>query len=115
LEELAPGSSATFNVTVRPKLFGTYESTRARLKYNNGIQLSGEEMEPEVKHGYSSSLGKIRIVSLAEDTRNNNYFVKEWLVFLVLCGIPTMGPFVLWQKTRHTPNEAREYGKKKSH
>lgn len=100
LDELAPGSSTSFNVTVRPKLYGVYESTRARIKYNNGLLLTQEELEPEVKHGYSSSLGRVRIISLAEFTRSTNYFIREWLTFAILFGIPTVIPFVLWKQSR---------------
>lgn len=112
LDELTPGSSTTFNVTVRPKLFGIYESTRARIKYNNGMILSAEE-EPEVKHGYSSSLGRIRIISAAEHARNTEYFLKQWLVFFALYGVAVVGPFVLWQKSRQSKS-AKSAGKKKS-
>jgi hypothetical protein len=46
----------SFNVTVKPKLFGIYESTRARIKYNSGsIEIDG--VDPDVRHGYSTSLG----------------------------------------------------------
>ena len=109
-DELAPGSSTSYNVTVRPKLYGMYESTRARIKYNNGLLLTSEELEPEVKHGYSTSLGRVRIISKVEDDRNNNYFVREWLTFLILYGLPTMIPYVLWQKARsqHTHNDRKK-------
>eukprot|EP01035_Chromulina_nebulosa_P017407 gene17407-22956_t len=37
LDELSPGSHALFQVTIRPKLHGIYESTRARIKYYSGL------------------------------------------------------------------------------
>eukprot|EP01036_Dinobryon_divergens_P023719 gene23719-32100_t len=46
LEELAPGAQASFNVTVRPKLFGIYESTRARIKYLNSAAVEMEGVDP---------------------------------------------------------------------
>lgn len=122
LEELSPGASTSFNVTVRPKLFGVYESTRARIRYRNGQSLSPEETDGssnnnnndvEIKQGYSTSLGRIRIISLAEDIRNNEYFIKQWLVFAVLYGLPTIIPFTIWQKTRKERLESLAGGDRK--
>lgn len=97
-EDIAPGGQISFNVTVRPKLFGMYESTRARLKYTFGVPM--DDVEPEYRHGYSTSLGRTRIISAAEDARNNDYFVKQWVVFAAIYAIPTVVPFLLWKKTR---------------
>jgi hypothetical protein len=69
VESLAPGVGFSFNVTVVPKLFGVYESTRARMRYFNaepsGIE-SEEQLEDAdivVKSAYSSSMGRIKIIS----------------------------------------------------
>jgi hypothetical protein len=69
VESLAPGLGFSFNVTVVPKLFGVYESTRARMRYFNaepsGIE-SEEQLEDAdivVKSAYSSSMGRIKIIS----------------------------------------------------
>ena len=48
-----------------------------------------EGVEQEFKHGYSTSLGRLRIISAAEEARNNDYFVKQWVVFAVLSAVPT--------------------------
>jgi hypothetical protein len=57
-DELAPGALLSFNITVRPKLFGTYESTRARIRYSSSIII--EDVEEDIRGGYSTSLGKSR-------------------------------------------------------
>jgi hypothetical protein len=93
------GGQATFNVTVQPKLYGVYESTRARLKYGNGaVEIEG--VEPDVRTGSSTSLGRIRIESAAEFERRTSWHVREYGVFAVLFGIPSLIPFVLWRATR---------------
>jgi hypothetical protein len=109
LDELPPGVTKSYNVTVRPKLYGVYESTRARMKYNNGNHLSEDELEPEIKQGYSSSLGRIRIISKVEDDRNNEYFIKQWIIFALIYGIPTLIPFMLWKKNKDSFPVASEF------
>lgn len=89
------GSQASFNVTVRPRLYGIYESTRARIKYGSGtVEIEG--VEPDFRNGYSTSLGRIKIISAAEYERSSSYHVKEWSVFALLYSLPTVLPFVLW-------------------
>jgi hypothetical protein len=86
-------------VTVRPKLYGVYESTRARIKYGNGaVEIEG--VEPDVRSGYSTSLGRIKIESAAEYERRTSLHLREYGVFAVLFGIPTLVPFLLWRATR---------------
>lgn len=97
--ELAPGAQVSFNVTVRPKLFGVYESTRARLKYAFGVPM--DDVEPETRHGYSTSLGRTRIISAAEDARNNDHFVQQWVTFAAIYAIPTLIPFLLWNQSKN--------------
>jgi hypothetical protein len=79
-------------------LFGIYESTRARIKYATGAEIEG--VEQEFKHGYSTSLGRLRIISAAEEARNNDYFVKQWVVFAALSAVPTLIPYFLWKKAK---------------
>ena len=93
------GGHASFNVTVRPKLFGVYESTRARIKYGNGaVEMEG--VEPDVRSGFSTSLGRIRIESSAEFERRTSLHIREYGVFAALFAIPTLVPFLLWRATR---------------
>lgn len=88
-----------FNVTVKPKLFGVYESTRARIKYGSGaVEIEG--IEAESRSGYSTSLGKVRIESTAEFQRRTSLHLREWGVFGVLYGIPLVLPFLLWRATK---------------
>lgn len=87
-------------MTVRPKLFGVYESTRAKIKYGSGtVEMEG--VEPEYRSGYSTSLGRIKIESAGEYERRTSYHVREYTLFGVLYAIPTVIPFFLWRAT-HT-------------
>jgi hypothetical protein len=84
---------------VRPKLYGIYESTRARIKYGNGaVEIDG--VDPDVRRGYSTSLGRIKIMSAAEYARKTSYHMREFLVFGLLYSVPLTVPFFLWRATR---------------
>lgn len=99
IDDLAPGDSMTFNVTVQPKLYGTYDSTRARIKYSsNALEMDG--VETEYRLGYSTSLGRIKIISNAEAVRNVSYFIKEWAIFTTLCSLVTLFPLYKWLLSR---------------
>jgi hypothetical protein len=90
---------ATFNVTVRPKVNGQYESTRARVRYNPSPIIM-EDVEPDYKSGYSSSLGRIRIISPAEHLRNTSYQWKEWSLFAVSFAALTLLPMYYWLSSK---------------
>lgn len=88
-----------FNVILKPKLFGYYESTRATIKYGAGaVEIEG--VEAEYRSGYSTSLGVIKIESTAEFERRTSYHFREWGVFAALYSIPMVIPFFLWRATR---------------
>jgi hypothetical protein len=94
------GSQASFNVTVRPKLFGIYESTRARIKYINSALNEMEGVESDYRSGYSTSLGRIKIISAAEYARKSSYYIREWSVLLAVLSLTSLLPFVIWIITR---------------
>lgn len=95
LDELVPGGEALFNITVKPKLYGVYESTRAKIKYGSGaVEMEG--VEPDYRNGYSTSLGRIKIISAAEFERSSSYHLREWCMFGLLYAVPTFIPFLLW-------------------
>lgn len=99
VEELAAGAKVSFNTTVMPILFGVYESTRARIKYESGtVEMDG--LEPDYRNGFSTSLGRIKIVSAAENLRNTSYYFKEWSLFAFLYSIPTLIPLYLWMSSK---------------
>lgn len=93
-EELAPGAQTTFNVTIRPKLYGVYESTRARLRYSATIALDG--VDPELKQGLSTSLGRVRIISKEEHKRNWQFFATHWSIFAAAVVLPVFVPLLTW-------------------
>ena len=71
LDELDVNEKISFNATVSPKLHGIYESTRARVKYSSGAITKTEEEEDgenadDPMLGFSTSMGKIRILSVEE-------------------------------------------------
>eukprot|EP01038_Epipyxis_sp_PR26KG_P008441 gene8441-11418_t len=97
LEELVPGGQSVFNVTVRPKLYGVYESTRARIKYNSGVtEEDTDSTLIEVRNGYSTSLGRIKIISAAEYLRVSSYNLKEWGIFAFSYGLIIVIPTILY-------------------
>ncbi|KAJ1415368.1 translocon-associated protein subunit beta [Ochromonadaceae sp. CCMP2298] len=101
LEELAPGAQASFNVTVRPKLYGIYESTRAKIKYGSGVmEVEIEGVEPDFRSGYSTSLGRIKIISSAEHERSISYHLRALSLFGIIYAVPTFIPFLLWLATK---------------
>ncbi len=98
-DEIQPGGQVTFNVTVRPKLYGIYESTRARIKYNSGMPAYDTDDE-DIRRGSSSSLGRTRIISSAEYIRSTSYFVKEWSLFAAGFAAAIAYPFHQWWHQR---------------
>lgn len=117
LEELGPGAQSQFNVTVRPKLSGTYESTRARIQYVSGSahieEVDSESEGQDVRQGYSTSLGRTRIISQLEYSRNDQYYMRQWAIFFTIYAVPTVLPFFLWRKAKNT--FARSPAEKTSH
>lgn len=100
IEELAPGSQTSFNVTIRPKLFGLYESTRARLRYNPSVPLDGVELE--LKQAQSTSLGRVRIISKGEFARNWQFFTMHWSIFAILSIAPVFVPLFMWSSSTNS-------------
>lgn len=56
-----------------------YEATRAKIKYNPSTIVM-EDVEPDVRNGFSTSLGKIQIISVAEQVRLANKVNRDWLL-----------------------------------
>ena len=94
VDEVAPGATVTFNVTVKPKISGSYDSTRAQLLYTSGAFVADEAdgIEEERRKGTSTSLGRLKIISTAEHLRRTSYNVKEWTVFLGLYALACVAP-----------------------
>jgi hypothetical protein len=98
---LFTGAQASFNVTVRPKLYGIYESTRAKIKYGSGVmEVEIEGVEPDFRSGYSTSLGRIKIISSAEHERSISYHLRALSLFGIIYAVPTFIPFLLWLATK---------------
>jgi hypothetical protein len=90
-DEILPGEKFEFNVTVVPKLFGIYESTRARMRYTSGEAPEGEEEEESfvvTKNGYSSSIGRVRILSTDEHMKQQIASYSKWASLVAVVVIP---------------------------
>eukprot|EP01041_Mallomonas_annulata_P002125 gene2125-4149_t len=101
VEEVPPGGQTTLNVTVIPKLYGVYESTRAKIKYfNDALGDSEDSADGRLRNGYSTSLGRIRIVSAIENLRATSYYFKDWIYFVGLYSVAIVIPFLIWWSTK---------------
>ena len=56
-----------------------YEATRAKIKYNPSTIVM-EDVAPDLRSGFSTSLGKIQIISVTEQTRLANKVTRDWLL-----------------------------------
>ena len=91
-DEISPGKTESKNVTIVPKSSGDYVFTRARITYSDGSG-SGDDLDvdPETgdligkkRTGHSTSIGRVKILSLLESQRLN-LFTMIGLSVLVLC------------------------------
>ncbi len=90
VDDLSPNSEYKFNVTVTPKMPFNYESSRARIRYNSGME---DSEEPDIRLGSSSSLGRVRVLSKMEYIKLTSYYVKEWIVFALGFAAAIILPF----------------------
>jgi hypothetical protein len=114
--ELDVGDQIEHSVTVSPKIHGIYESTRARVKYSSGALSSssssseedgievtdaGDEMD-EPMHGFSTNLGRVRILSVEDHLRTSSMHVLEWAVFMISVVAAVVIPWNTWRVARST-------------
>jgi hypothetical protein len=117
LDEIAAGKHATFTVTVVPKLFGTYESTRARIKYSGGQATSTDfdvdSIDMGKRSGYSTSLGKIKILSDKEYLNSKAIDYSSWFFYIAtLTILGLIGYYLFVQITKK--NQKTGNSKKRS-
>ena len=98
IDELAPGKSVTLNVTVAPKLFGMYESTRASIKYNAGTVII-DDVEDDIRRGGSTSLGRVKIISKAEYERTTASKMYQQILFVTLVCAFLYFPYTVWKRS----------------
>lgn len=55
-----------------------------------------EGVDSDYRVGYSSSLGKIRILSTEEHARNTSYYIQEWALFFILYAGLIVVPYLMW-------------------
>ena len=105
-DELDVNEKVSFNVTVSPKVHGIYESTRARVKYSSGAitkteeEVEEEETADEPMMGFSTSLGKIRILSVEAHMKASSSHYLEWVVFVVSVLAAVIIPGNIWRTVR---------------
>uniref|UniRef100_A0A7S2V0Q0 Translocon-associated protein subunit beta n=1 Tax=Fibrocapsa japonica TaxID=94617 RepID=A0A7S2V0Q0_9STRA len=122
-EEIAAGDSEEFTVTVVPQVAGIYEGTRAAVQYSYGTApTSGEEdqggeegeedeeEEGEIKVGYSSTIGRVEIVTADAYLRATSHYVLEWTVFVIGFAFPILIPLIMWQMVKASTE--KQFGKK---
>ena len=103
MSDLPAGAGAVVNLTVIPLQHGVYESTRARLQYYS--EEVEEDMEPSdesMRLGFSSTLGRVKILSPEEHSRISTYYIKEISVLAIAVAFSTVLPFGLWMKSSAT-------------
>ena len=59
-----------------------------------------EGVDIEFREGFSTSLGRMKIISTEEYERASSYHLREWILFALFYSIPTLIPFLLWQATK---------------
>jgi len=101
--KLGVQKSFSFNVTVIPKVTGTYQTSRARVKYfNGGVPLEEDEEydDEDLLTGYSSSPGPVQFLS-AEEYLNSNYSIEviKWACFLIMASATVLAPGLVWLQT----------------
>lgn len=117
VSEISAGDSWSFNVTVVPKLFGIYESTRARMRYVSGEvdPESEEDLDAATRNGYSSTIGRIKIISAEENTKNQTMEAVRYAFLGALFIVPTL--FALYYFNRpeseKTPSKKDKSKKKR--
>lgn len=114
VDELDVGDQIEHSVIVSPKIHGIYESTRARVKYSSGALSSsssssnedgievtdaGDEMD-EPMHGFSTNLGRVRILSVEDHLRTSSVHILEWTVFLISVVAAVVIPWNTWRVAR---------------
>ena len=114
VDELDVGDQVERSVIVSPKIHGIYESTRARVKYSSGAVSSsssssnedgievtdaGDEMD-EPMHGFSTNLGRVRILSVEDHLRTSSVHILEWTVFSISVVAAVVIPWNTWRVAR---------------
>jgi hypothetical protein len=103
LPDIAPGGSGSVNVTVAPKHYGIYESTRARLRYYSVESEVDEETdlaEEDQFSGFSSAMPRVRILSKEEHLRVSSGYLKDWAGFAFFTLFTIGAPFAIWQNKK---------------
>jgi len=95
VEEIGPGNQISLNVTIVPKSSGAFESNRARIKYSS-IEAEDDEEEDDTRSGFSTSLGRIIILSVEEHKRLISSHIPEWILFLIVAGATIAVPGNIW-------------------
>jgi len=91
-EKVEPGANVTHSVIVRPRNFGTFNYTAARLTYYP------TETAKEVKVGFTTSPGEGHIYRFKDYDRRFSSKFGVWVVFVLLALPTTLVPFAIWYK-----------------
>lgn len=119
IDELDVGDQIEKTVIVSPKIHGIYESTRARVMYSSGalstssssteedgieVTDAGEDEMDEPMHGFSTNLGRVRILSVEDHLRTSSNHILEWTVFMISVIATVAIPWNTWRVARSAVN-----------
>ena len=116
IDGLDIGDQIEKTVIVSPKIHGIYESTRAAVRYSSGALTSsssteedgievtdaGEDDLDEPMIGFSTNLGRVRILSVEDHLRTSSSHILEWTVFMVSVIAAVIIPWNTWRVARST-------------
>ena len=100
IPELGVGKDFSFNTTMVARVEGVYTPPRAEVEYYNGaVTLEHDEEfdEEDMLFGYSSTPGKLYIMTEEEYLSNSTMQLHEVLAFLVLGGLSVLAPAAAWK------------------
>ena len=106
LETLQPGAEHRYNITVIPKVAGTFNTVPATIEY----EYSDEDESVVSTSGFSSSLGRMQIVPATVFKRATASYVREWTTFGVMCCGSVLLPLAVWYALRNS--NTKRYGAK---
>jgi len=109
---LEPNDRIKFNVTIKPKTKGVYDSTRARIRYTS---CATDDDNDAFRKGYSSSLGRIKIISEQEGQRREMMQNFETIAYYIGIAAAFLVPVLFWFGFKSSSKTAPVDESKQSH
>lgn len=109
LGTIPAGEARSFTVTLLPKGSGTYQGTRALVTYEHAEKADSAKLVK--RHGRSSSLGEVPILSVEAYERANSAVMRKWVTSFMLWGTAVLLPVVGWQYLKYASEKPVGAGK----